>query len=169
MPGEHSIISLQSLISYPLAKSLLPALHSLHISPNQITIFNICFRCYIAVKYFQEKPNITLLGMLLFSNFLDCLDGALARKYDQQSKSGALLDSISDKIFWSILTSAALFSCHKNNHPSAQLFGSMAAGAIVVQVLCLHYKQCNIANFLDMHSDIIVIFIWYLLTKMCAE
>lgn len=169
MPGEHSTVSIQSLISYPLAKSLLPALHSLHISPNQITLFNICLRCCIAVKYFKEKPNNTFLGLLLFSNFLDCLDGALARKYNQESEFGALLDSISDKIFWSILTSAALFSCHSNNHSSVPLLGSMAAGAIAVQVLCLHYNQCNIANFLDMHSDIIVIFIWYLLTKVCAE
>ena len=47
--------------------------------------------------------GISLL-LLIVTHFLDCLDGTIARMYNQISDLGKKLDTVSDKIFWTVIT-----------------------------------------------------------------
>ena len=108
-------LSIDNFISYPIAKKIVPILFKLNITPNMLTSFNILFRIFILFNFFKNNYfNKYLFGFLFITNFIDILDGTLAREFNLQTKLGALLDHISDKIFWSILLILILYSC-KNN------------------------------------------------------
>jgi len=109
--------SFSKLFLYPFAERIAPFFHNLNITPNQVTIFNIFFRLYIFYLFFKNIKSFYLLGLLIFSNILDCLDGTLARKYNQGTKLGAFLDHTSDKFFWGGLF-LFVFLKSKPNPPS---------------------------------------------------
>ena len=63
------------------------------VNPNQITTLSFIFNLYF---YKYRKPIMKNFIILYIRLILDILDGCVARKYDKCSKTGALLDSLSD-------------------------------------------------------------------------
>jgi len=70
-----------------------------YIHPNIITISGLIINFYIYSLLYTPHSNIYLLTFFMIYRWLaDCLDGAVARKYNKGSKLGHHLDTISDII-----------------------------------------------------------------------
>ncbi|MEJ5166444.1 MAG: CDP-diacylglycerol--glycerol-3-phosphate 3-phosphatidyltransferase [Thermoanaerobaculia bacterium] len=68
--------------------------------PNSITIFRIFLVPIIVVVLLTKIPNWEFigLGIFLIGMISDALDGYFARKYNQKTSLGALLDPVADKL-----------------------------------------------------------------------
>lgn len=68
-----------------------------HINPSVLTVSGILMNIYIYKLLYVNNPNTLLLFCcILYRWLVDCLDGAIARKYNKTSKMGHLLDTMSD-------------------------------------------------------------------------
>lgn len=66
-----------------------------NIHPNVITIFGMILN--VVLLHANVANNHIYFGVVLIIRWLcDCLDGAVARKYNKTSKVGNILDTISD-------------------------------------------------------------------------
>ena len=79
-----------------LTKILNPIAKYLNINPNVITIISP-FVALIAAYGFANKLLLLGCAAILFSGFLDVMDGAVARYHGKASKFGAFLDSTIDR------------------------------------------------------------------------
>jgi len=73
--------------------------------PNALTLCRIgLLPVLVLVFYFPEFENkhVVLASLFFFIGVTDLLDGYLARKLNQQSKFGAFLDPVADKLSVSI-------------------------------------------------------------------
>lgn len=67
------------------------------IHPNFITLFGLMMD--LAVLFSIKTSNIWMLGLSLFIRYsCDCLDGAVARKWNKVSDIGGLLDTFADNV-----------------------------------------------------------------------
>lgn len=98
---------LQSLRPF-LTKILNPIARNLNINPNIVTVISP-FVAVIAAYGFAN--NYLLLGCfaILFSGFLDVVDGAVARYHNKSSKFGAFLDSTMDRFADAIIYIGIIF------------------------------------------------------------
>ena len=153
--GNQNIpYSFDKYISYPVSNYFAPIFHRLNIKPNHVTIFNILLRIFIFYLFLKNVKQFYLLGLLFLTNFLDCLDGTLARKYDEGTKLGALLDHTSDKLFWGGLLLLIFF---KSKHLYKKVIILLFALFFIYSIyLCSNKKECFYENFLNMNSIIIV-------------
>lgn len=156
---------LYKFIYNPLARKL-PFIY-----PNTITLIGslITFPMALNLLYNSNFYVFILLGMLRTS--FDCLDGALARENNMQSKLGALLDVLNDTIFCVVLGSVSIYKLILNKY-------LISAGSILVLVIYMigHFIQeikgnrtyqnmfyGNIDKFLHDNTTIISLFIFYYL------
>ena len=65
--------------------------------PNLISFLRICSIPYIAWLITQHNMILSLV-ILAISAFSDCLDGYIARRWNQVSKLGQILDPIADRL-----------------------------------------------------------------------
>ncbi len=70
------------------------------VTPNQISIFNLCFSFFIAWLVSMGKPATTIIGGILFqlASILDGCDGEVAVVKMKDSNKGALVDTITDHL-----------------------------------------------------------------------
>ena len=74
-----------------------------HIHPNFISCLSILLNILIVIAVIK-KQNVCIVLFLLFLRWLtDCLDGAIARKYNKTSKLGGKLDTSGDILFFYVL------------------------------------------------------------------
>lgn len=66
--------------------------------PNIISVIRIILVGLFCVFYLTDRPNIAFF-ILISSGFSDLLDGYIARKYNQVSDFGKVLDPVADKLF----------------------------------------------------------------------
>ena len=76
--------------------------------PNKITITRICFIPVFALAAWtygatvtnghpDERLRVAAAGIFIFAAATDCLDGFVARRFNQRSRLGSILDPIADK------------------------------------------------------------------------
>lgn len=81
---------------------LLPVIAKTFITPNMVTLCNSFLAMFIF--YFSYLQKFCLVALLIqVYLFLDILDGNLARYKNMKSALGAKLDSINDKIFYTLV------------------------------------------------------------------
>ncbi|SDW42387.1 cardiolipin synthase [Marininema mesophilum] len=80
--------------------------------PNLLTVFRFVLIPVYLVLFFSELPNRTVwaFGVLLLAGLTDVLDGYLARRHQQVTQLGVMLDPLADKlmmlaVFLSLLVS----------------------------------------------------------------
>jgi len=103
MPAPLYWWSFDALVSYPLADLIDDVIHPTGITPNQITIINLCFRVVMLLVHGLglDINFLWLFYLALFTTaLLDCLDGHRARKRKMCSKMGEQLEVINDQTFW---------------------------------------------------------------------
>ena len=85
-----------------LLMPILKGLHKIGVSANQITISSILFSLIIGVSFWFAGSNKYLFLALPIGLFirmtLNALDGMMARTYNQQTKTGEILNEIGDVI-----------------------------------------------------------------------
>ena len=70
------------------------------ITPNKLTAMRIIIVPMIVLVYFSNiaYANVICTVLFTFAGITDWLDGYLARKYQMESKLGAFLDPVADKL-----------------------------------------------------------------------
>jgi archaetidylinositol phosphate synthase len=101
------IIMLQSLRPL-LTRILNPIAQNLNINPNIVTVISP-FVAVIAAYGFANHMLILATLAILFSGFLDVMDGAIARYHGKTSKFGAFLDSTMDRFADAIIYIGIIF------------------------------------------------------------
>ena len=96
--------------------------------------------------------------LLIITQLLDCLDGTLARKYDQKSKLGDILDHGSDAIFWGVMMIFTLYGTWDTKYFYIPLIGT----GILFYSLYLKYFKDNAyyMNFLEMNGIIGILILY---------
>ena len=96
----------------PLLGWFAQVLHGLGLKPDHITGLSFCCSllsaCAFAVSNGQFLPKMLGGGLLLLSGLFDAADGLVARLYAQESRFGAFLDSVLDRlseivIYWGVI------------------------------------------------------------------
>jgi phosphatidylglycerophosphate synthase len=101
---------IDNLIYKYIVEPISPILYSLHITPNMVTMMS--FICGLLSVYYLYHKKYTLSAIsYLFGYILDCVDGYLARKYDQITKFGDYFDHISDSVINIMIV--YIFLCRK--------------------------------------------------------
>ena len=85
-----------------IVKPLLPIIAQTRITPNMVTIFNSFLAMYIFYLSYSQRYTVVAILIQVYL-FLDILDGNLARYKNMKSNLGAKLDSINDRIFYSLI------------------------------------------------------------------
>ena len=73
--------------------------------PNALTLFRIAMIPVLVLAFYfpeYENKHVVLASLFFFIGVTDLLDGYLARMLNQQSKFGAFLDPVADKLSVSI-------------------------------------------------------------------
>lgn len=76
----------------------------LNITPNQITLFSGLIITPIFLINILSKSYITSFFLIQVRNYLDGLDGYIARKYSKTSNLGEIYDHTFDSIFLGIIS-----------------------------------------------------------------
>lgn len=68
--------------------------------PNMLSLFRLCLVPVFAGVYFSDNEFSHVYAVLVYAtaSFTDVLDGKIARKYNQVSKLGRILDPLGDKV-----------------------------------------------------------------------
>lgn len=74
--------------------------------PNMLSLLRILLVPIIVYLYCFKQDNLWTLILVVFSTLTDVVDGFIARKYNQITDLGKLLDPVADK-----LTQLAVFAC----------------------------------------------------------
>ena len=159
---RYDIVSFATLFEYPLAKKIAPFFNKLGMTPNQITTMNIFFRFYIIYVFLTSKrTDIYILAMLLFSQFLDALDGTVARMYNMVTKFGAMLDITSDMIFFSIIIGILLYKYYDVNVLHIIIILSIVVIMFNIKKIPLLKKYGNIEDIVGANSSLIIIILYF--------
>ncbi len=104
------------------------------LTPNQISVLNLVFSIFVAWLVSIGKPMTTALGGVLFqlSSVLDGCDGEVAVTKLKDSKSGAVVDTVTDQLsYLSFIVGVTIGTFRATNNPIVFLI----AGVLVVFVL----------------------------------
>ena len=76
---------------------IVKVLQVLRVTPTMVTVFGLMFT--LGVGYLAAMDELVIAGILLLvSGPIDMIDGALARRTGKESRFGALLDSLCDRL-----------------------------------------------------------------------
>jgi len=154
--------SFDGVILYPIAKLIAPLANKLNITPNQITVSNMLLRFYIISRFIAKDFSISTPILLLLTHFLDCLDGTIARMFNQTSEFGACLDGTSDKLFWTTLFIITIYYL-RNNVFYRNLIIAIFAVILVGLYMCKHMNNCVLQTIIDNNNTLIYVAIYTLL------
>ena len=84
------------ILIFKLCNCIDQPLHNLGVTPNMVTVFGLIMGL-ISIFLFIKKQYIASIIFLWFTYFTDCLDGYMARKYNQITKLGDYLDHFRDQ------------------------------------------------------------------------
>lgn len=100
---------------FPIGDFFLPLLHRLKITPNMITLVSTI--CTTVSIYYLNVDNFKYFSILYtLGYFFDCMDGRMARKYNQGSTFGMVFDSASDIVTNYLLLVTIIFKFYKKNN-----------------------------------------------------
>ncbi len=84
--------------------------------PNLISVIRIVLIPFFIYFYFDDKLDIAI-ALLVLSALSDCIDGYIARKFNQITELGKILDPFADK-----LTQGCIAICLAIDFPTISLF-----------------------------------------------
>jgi phosphatidylglycerophosphate synthase len=115
------------------------------VRPNAVTAAGLALGVAIPVLH-QARRFGWVAAAMIVRQLLDCLDGEIARRFRIESRAGAVLDSVSDGVFFFALVwlAVARFS------PRVAVDLALTAGALAV-LAAIHIAFCGLAALTD-HS-----------------
>lgn len=91
MGNPKIIYSFDNYVTYPLCNKICPHIKYLNITPNQISFCRIIPSIIASYMFYYNYIFISTI-FIIITIFMDCLDGAYARKYKLFSKYGHQID-----------------------------------------------------------------------------
>lgn len=87
-------------LTRPLASLVVRLVFNTRVTPNQLTVFAAVLGVSSGLSYLGGTPAFFILGgtLLQLSSVFDCADGQLARAKGRQSRFGAYLDLLLDRV-----------------------------------------------------------------------
>ena len=79
--------------------------------PNMLSLLRLLLVPVYLVVFFSEQPHAHLIAAIIFvaAGITDIVDGYIARKYNQITKLGRILDPLADKLMvWAALISLSV-------------------------------------------------------------
>jgi len=101
------------------------------LSPNIITFIGLLAHMYIAYLIATQSFTIAALLLVIFGLF-DALDGALAREQGSASKTGMLLDSITDRLKEVMLYAGIAYAFISSGQPYLAVWSVLACGISLI-------------------------------------
>jgi CDP-L-myo-inositol myo-inositolphosphotransferase len=105
------------------------------ITPNQISIMNMCLSALLAYIVSFGKPLNTIIGGILFQlvSILDGCDGEVAKIKLRDSKSGAYVDTITDQISYVLFIIGVTVGAYNATNDTAVLYiAGVAIGLLLI-------------------------------------
>ena len=142
------------------------------VTPNQISIFNVCLMAFIAWLVSFGKPLNTMLGGILFqfASILDGCDGEVAQIKLKDSKFGALVDTLSDHVSYFIFIIGVTIGAFRNTNDPMMFF--ITGGSLIYLIFALKFGLLYIqkegsGSLRDLDQDIAALnhskqTVWYL-------
>ena len=119
--------------------------HAIGLTPNMITTLSLIFGVTTSILLYKRMYLVASTCWII-SYFFDCLDGHIARKYNQTSKFGDYYDHISD----TIKTSAVLFALYSID--PVKFYKMIIIIAIFGFFMCVHLG-CQEKEYAKDESD----------------
>lgn len=133
-PSNDNPIDIQLL---KLCEVIGKPLHDCGITPNMVTIFGF-FLCLLTFYFFIHKQYVLSIVFLWLTYFSDCLDGYMARTFQQITRLGDYLDHFRDQFF--IVTLICLIFVHIQGTTQKGLF---AVVITIYTTLMLSHLGCQ--------------------------
>ena len=124
--------------------------------PNMLTTLRILLVPVFILAYFQRPGGLPIL-ILAVSALTDLLDGKIARRFNQVSDLGKLLDPIADK-----LTQGAMLGCLLTRFPRFWIpFGLMIVREVFVGITSLlAIKSSGHVEGAEMHGKVATVLLY---------
>ncbi|MDR3116649.1 MAG: CDP-alcohol phosphatidyltransferase family protein [Bifidobacteriaceae bacterium] len=109
--------------------------------PNIISFLRICLifpLCY----FIASHQDLWVLLLVVVSGLSDWLDGVIARKFNQISKLGQILDPVADRLY---ILCLIIFLCIQNKLP-LWLFIVLLSRELLVGSLQIYFAKFNIGS-----------------------
>jgi CDP-diacylglycerol--glycerol-3-phosphate 3-phosphatidyltransferase len=120
------------LLVGPLARLLL----ALHIPPNILTLAG--FAVTVVAAYFISEAHLLAGGLVLLGgSAMDILDGAVARLGNKETRFGAFLDSVTDRLGEAAALFGLLVFYVRQDH---ELGAYLAFGAVVISLMVSYLR-----------------------------
>ena len=119
-------------ITNPLSK------HLCSISPNTITVINFLMIIPVIYSILFESPLWWLMGLMVFRQIIDTLDGSIARKCQTGSHYGFFLDVTGDLIYHYTIILVLLYKTYSNPRPFPYI------RSICLLFIMMYYVYCFI-------------------------
>jgi phosphatidylglycerophosphate synthase len=116
-----------------------------HIHPNAISAVSLAFAAAILPLHFRQLRGWAAAAIVLHQ-YLDCLDGEVARHCRKTSRLGGIIDGIGDAVFFYV--AVALIMSFFIPGPGRVLWVSGFAFGVL---LLVHISICKVAPLVD-HS-----------------
>ena len=119
--------------------------------PNMLSLLRILLVPIIVYLYCFKQDNLWTLILVVFSTLTDVVDGFIARKYNQITDLGKLLDPVADK-----LTQLAVFACLVTRFPLMLLPFCVLlvkeVGSLILRMVV--YKKTDVVEGAHWHGKV---------------
>lgn len=120
-----------------LADQVAPTAHRLGMTPNVITTLGLICRVLSLYFLYTSSNHLAFFILAAISYFFDCLDGHLARKYQQCTVFGDYYDHVGDVVYHSLLLYYLFFQSNLLN--SRHYFHVFALLGVMALLMLIHF------------------------------
>jgi phosphatidylglycerophosphate synthase len=168
-----SLVLCPSNMEYRIADQLVPLFFKLGFTPNAVVALNCCFRacCLRCLAVYRYGMVLLLLSVI---QWLDAVDGHLARTHGMTSKFGAEFDHGTDNIFTVVFMLMVLYLLARQNGIRSKAVITISAIFLMMGLLGPQYEmaienrvpygECNIFAVLGMYQCLHMLYIEWFLT-----
>ncbi|MFQ5824670.1 MAG: NTP transferase domain-containing protein [bacterium] len=142
------------------------------ITPNLISIFNLCFAAFIGWLVSFGKPSYTILGGILFqfASIFDGCDGEVAQIKLKDSKLGAFVDTLTDHLSYFFFIIGVMVGAYRNINDPIVFYitgASLIYLIIALKIGLLYLNKEGSGSLRDLDQDIAALNnskqnVWYL-------
>ncbi|MFQ6112751.1 MAG: NTP transferase domain-containing protein [bacterium] len=129
------------------------------ITPNQISLFNLCLTAFIGWLVSFGTPLHTILGGILFqfASILDGCDGEVAQIKLKDSRLGAFVDTLTDHLSYFFFIIGVTVGAYRNIHDPSVFYitgASLVYLVIALRIGLLYLNKEGSGSLRDLDQDI---------------
>jgi phosphatidylglycerophosphate synthase len=135
------ILQINKYFNRPVASLIVRAVFKTRVTANQLTVLSFLIGLGGAFCLFQGQAKLFLVGGVLvqLASVVDCADGMLARARRQESRFGAYLDLVFDRIMEFFLITGTAYGVYRATGRTSLLILGLVGGGLYFLELTLYY------------------------------